>query len=205
MELRHIEIPLQNQQLEPCAQLDISLLHDSDPKRRYGFAKELVAIAGKQPAVVMERLPELLPLLDGDNQILKSTVIDIIGLLSGLDDGQAMVGHIPLLLKFLHGGELVTCNHTIATVGLIARRNAGLRRFLLDQLLDVAQVQFDTEECKAIAVGKVIEVLAAHPAAVTDLPKAGDFIARACRSQRTATVKKAIRLRKSLAKGMIFQ
>jgi hypothetical protein len=198
MKLRHIEIPQLTAETQDRHALDFGLLHSPDPKTKYGFAKELTTTAAKHPQTIYPHLPALLPLLDGDNQILKWTVIDIIGRLAAVD-AEGIVRHqVPQLLRFLQLGELIGCNHAIFALGLIAQAMPDARESILRELLRVADVQFESEECQAIAIGKVVDVLQKFESEVLQSPQAQQFVLMACASKRNATAKRAMKLQKRL-------
>jgi hypothetical protein len=201
MQLRQITIPSspQNQQQK---ELDFKLLYDRNPKVKYGFAKELTVLATQSPQVLYPHLDELIPLLDGENQIMKWTAIDIIGHLVVAEKSGKVENVLPRLFDFLEGGQLITCNHAVFALGRIAMHIPRLRPLILNALLLVDQVQFESEECHEIAVGKVIEVLKDFIPDMIQSPEALAFVQKTCRSKRPATAKKAESLRKKVAEAM---
>lgn len=64
---------------------DFKKLTSSDPKTKYGFAKELLKIGVENPLQLYKHLDILITLLDEKNNILKWTGIDLMGYLSSVD------------------------------------------------------------------------------------------------------------------------
>ncbi len=178
--------------------MDFDSLHDPDPKVRYGFAKEIATLAAKSPQTLYPRVDELLPFLDSENQILRWTVIDILGHLAAVDEAGKVENEIQRLIAFVHSGNLITCNHAIFALGSIAKYKPMTKRFILQELLKVAQDRFETEECHEIAIGKVVEVLGHFIPDVIKFPDAMQFVKTASVSSRNATAKKANQLKRRL-------
>jgi hypothetical protein len=135
---------------------DLDKLNAKDPKLKYGFAKELLKIALEKPEQLYPHLDVWTNLMTGDNSILKWTAIDIIGYLSAVDSENRVEALIPDLIKHLHGSVLITANHAIFALGLIAQHKPAFKEKIISELKAISHDQFQTEECKKIATGKVI-------------------------------------------------
>ena len=183
--------------------LGLAKLQSRDPKTKYGFAKELVQIAKDDPAFLYPWFDQLTELLDSENNILKwnaFALADILGYLSKIDSDQQIDGILPKLTNLLHSGHLITCNHAIFALGLTAQNKPAHQTAIINELLKVANDTFETETCRAIAMGKVLETL--HPFAHTikDNTEVMQFMRDAQASQRNATKNKADRLLRKLEK-----
>ncbi len=176
------------------SRFDFNKLKSKDPKIKYGFAKELLKIGAESPQQLYTHFDYLLTLLDEKNNILKWTGIDLMGYLSSVDQGNKIDGCIQPLIKLLHGGHLITCNHATFALGLIAQNKPQFKNQIFKELLLVDQGVFDTTECKNIAIGKVLEVLKSLISDIINNKVAIDFINRATENSRNATKKKAILL-----------
>jgi len=179
---------------------DFDKLKSSDPKIKYGFAKELLNIGSENPQQLYKHLDFLLKLLDEQNNILKWTGIDLMGYLSSIDQGNKIDGCIQQLVKLLHSGHLITCNHATFALGLIAQNKPQFKLKIFKELLLVDQDVFDTNECKNIAIGKVLEVFKSLISDIMNNKEAIDFINRATENSRNATKKKAILLLNKISK-----
>ena len=159
---------------------DFNKLKSSDPKIKYGCAKELLKIGAESPQQLYN--------------ILNWTGIDLMGYLSSVDQENKIDGCIQSLIKLLHGGHLITCNHSTFALGLIAQNKPQFKKKIFKELLLVDQDIFDTNECKNIAIGKVLEVFKSFISDIMNNKEARDFINRATKNSRNATKKKAILL-----------
>ena len=179
---------------------EFSKLQSPDPKVKYRFAKELLKTGTENPELLYNHLDLLITLLNERNNILKWTGIDLIGYLSAVDKGDKTDGQIKQLVKLLHGGHLITCNHAIFALGLIAQNKQQNKKKIIKELLLVDKDNFDTKECKNIATGKVLEAFKQFIPDIMDDKEAIGFINRAAKNSRNATKKKAIQLTNKIQK-----
>ena len=100
---------------------DLDKLNSQNSKIKYGFAKELLKIGSEKPEQLYEHFDYWAELMTSDNNILKWTAIDIMGYLSAVDKDNRIDSLMTDLIKLLHGGVLITCNHSIFALGLIAQ------------------------------------------------------------------------------------
>ena len=100
--------------------LDFDRLYSKDPGVKYGFTKELLNIASNNPESLYNHFDHFREMLRSDNNIIKWTAIDIIGYLSAVGVDNKTDNKINNLIKLLHDGKLITCNHAIFAPGLIA-------------------------------------------------------------------------------------
>ena len=101
--------------------LDFDRCNSKDPGIKYGFTTELLTIAANNPELLYDHFKHFRKMLKSDNNIIKWTGIDIIGYLSALDNDKKTDKKIKDLIGLLHGGKLITCNHSIFALGLIAK------------------------------------------------------------------------------------
>lgn len=179
---------------------DLDKLNSKDPKIKYGFAKELLKIAKENPEQLYEYFDYWVELMRSDNNILKWTAIDLIGHLSAVDKDNRIDSLIPDLLKHLHGGILITCNHSIFALGLIYQNKPNFREKILEELISITKDNFETDECKNIATGKVLEAVKPFVADIKNNKSVMTFIENATKSERNATRKKAEQLMKKIEK-----
>lgn len=179
---------------------DFSKLRSTDPKVKYGFAKELLKTGAENPQMLYNQLDLLISLLNEKNKVLKWTGIDLMGYLSSVDKGNKIDRQIQQLVKLLHDGHLITSNHAIFALGLIALNKREHKKKIIKELLLVDKDDFETNECKNIAKGKVLEVLKQFIPDILDDKEAIDFINRATENSRNATKKKAIELSNKIQK-----
>ncbi len=179
---------------------DLEKLNSQNPKIKYGFAKELLKIGSDNPELLYEHFDYWVELLASDNSILKWTAIDIIGYLSAVDKDNRIESLMPDLIKKLHGGVLITCNHAIFALGLIYQNKPNLKNAIIKELISIFGDKFETNECKNIAIGKVLEAIKPFVSEIKDNESVISFIENATKSDRNATKKKAEQLLKKIVK-----
>jgi hypothetical protein len=182
--------------------LDFNKLDSKDPKVKYGFTKELLKIGESDPGLLYDYFEFWTDLITSDKNIIKWTAIDILGYISSVDKDNLIPGQIGSLYKILHSGNLITCNHAIFALGLIAKNNPNQRAKIIKELVKISTDTFETEECKAIATGKVIEAIKDFPEEISANQDILRFIKNAQLSQRNATKKKADSLITKLTKEL---
>ena len=180
--------------------LDFDQLTSKDPRIKYGFTKELLNIAANNPELLYDHFEHFQKMLRSENNIIKWTAIDIIGYLSAVDVDNKIDNKINDLIRFFHGGKLITCNHAIFALGLIAKSKKKHRRKILRELIEVSNDTFETEECKNIATGKVLDVFKSFPDEVRNNEAAVEFILKATNNLRNSTKKKATQILLKLEK-----
>ena len=179
---------------------DIDKLNSQNPKIKYGFAKELVKIASENPEQLYEHFDYLAELMKSDNNILKWTAIDIIGYLSAVDKDNKIDSVMIDLFKFLHGGILITCNHSIFALGLIAQHKPKFKEKIINELIAISKDKFETNECENIATGKVLEAIKPFVSDIKNNKSVITFIENATKAERNSTKKRAEQLLKKTEK-----
>lgn len=174
--------------------LDFERLHSKDPKTKYGFIKELLRIGAINPEMLYGYFNHWNEMMLSENNIFRWTAIDIIGYLSSVDADNKTDEKINDLIGFLHSGNLITCNHAIFALGLIAQNKQQHQAKIIEEFLRIPDDMFETGECKAIAVGKVLESFKVYILDIKNDEAVLDFIRKATESQRNATKKKAFQL-----------
>lgn len=177
---------------------DFEKLESKDPKIKYGFARELLQMAKHDPGVLLPYLDVIIHHLKNKNNIIKWTAIDLIGYLSAEDNTNKTLDLIPDLVTLLHGGHLITTNHCIFALDKIADNKTEYKEYILQEFLKITNDTFDTEECKNIAVGKVLDVLKPDIKNYEHNKEVLSFIKKASVSTRNATLKKALLLLKKV-------
>lgn len=175
-------------------------LNDPDPKVRYGYGKELMALAKEQPAALYSSFDVWVEMLDNKNNIWKWTALDILGYLSAVDKGGKIDAVYPKIVKMLHGGHLITCGHAIFALGLIAQNKPEYFNKVIKEYIAISKDAFDTEECKRIAMGHVIKNLKPFVGDIKNNKPMLRFIENAAHCGRNATEKKAKLLMRKIGK-----
>jgi hypothetical protein len=166
-------------------------LSSSLPRVKFGCSKLLVLLSEADPEILYDKIDAVIELLKSENQILKWNAISILGNMARIDRDDRIKGLLPYLYKLLSSGELVTTNHAIAALGKIARNFPDKQKTAVSKLLAIEHGQFETGECKNIAIGKVVLALQMF----IDPTHAGkavlSFVERQTKNRRPATASKA--------------
>lgn len=179
-------------------QFNFEKLASKDPKIKYGFTKELLQIAASDPTILTNFYDQWDKMLKSENNIFKWTAIDIIGYLSAVDKEGKTDKKIREIIEFLHGGNMITANHAIFALGIIAQNKPGYRKKIIADLITISEDKFETEECKNIATGKVIEALKPFLEEIRKNDAVIHFLRNAVGNSRNATRKKAESLLKKI-------
>ncbi len=173
-------------------------LASTDPKVKYGCAKNLLAIAKDNPAQLYPYIDYFVKLLDNGNKILKWTAIDVIGLLSRVAEEKKIAKLLSKLFGLLNMGNMITANHAITALAEIALTQPQYLNKITEELLKIEHYNYDTAECRNIVLGKVILVIGSYFDQVKDEEAVIEFVQRQTRNTRNATKKKAEQLLKRL-------
>lgn len=179
-------------------QLNFDLLSAKDAQTRFAFLKNLMVLAEKDPNTLLPVSDQIAELLHHKNSIFQWTAIGIIGQLAAADKENITAKWYPELIKMLHCGKLITCNSAIAALGKIAAVKPEWKSGIIKEFIAISGDTFETEECKAISMGKVILEFEQFPEDIKNNKDALYFIEEAGLSQRNATRKKAEHLLKRL-------
>ena len=171
--------------------LDFTDLLSKDPKIKYPFAKKLLAFARENPAEIYPNLDFFIELLDNENKIIKWTAIDIIEILARVDRAKKIDKLMSKIFGLLSAGNLITANHAIAALTDIAMSKPEHRTEITNALLGVEHCDYDTDECRNIAIGKVILAISMYFDELDDKETTIECVRRQTKNTRNATRKKA--------------
>jgi len=176
-------------------------LSSEDPKVKYACSKNLLLTAKDNPNKLYPYIDFFVKLIENENNILKWTAIDIIGFLSKVDKGKKIDKLIDKLFSLLNTGKMITANHAIKALGNIALTKPEYQEIITNELLKVEQYNYDTDECRNIAIGNVIIAIDSYFGQLENkkVKKAIiEFIERQTKNTRNATKKKAEQFLKKL-------
>jgi hypothetical protein len=158
---------------------------------RFRCVKSLRLISEAHPILLEPWIEEIVDLLGSDNRILKWNAIAVLGNIAAADRQLLTESLMQAFYRMLSSGELITANHAIAALGKIGHAYPERREEITSQLLKVEQCSFQMEECRNIAIGKVILALEAigNPAGTDGCFL--EFARRQCNNRRSATARKA--------------
>jgi hypothetical protein len=136
---------------------DFNKLFDKNPKVKYGIAKQFKNMAQENPSELYPFLDKFIPLLDNENNVIKWTSINIIGLLAKVDKENKIDPLLSKLYKQLNCGKMITVNHIIECLMYISIAKPEYKNKITKELLKIKNYEYDTDECKNIIYGKMIE------------------------------------------------
>ncbi len=166
-------------------------LSSSDPKTKYGAAKAILGQAKTDPASLYPHAKFFEDLLECDNNILKWTAIDVVGSLAAVDTEARIAKNTGRLVSFLSAGKMITANHAIAALARFAQAYPRRREAITGELMKVERCEYDTEECRNIALGNVVLALDSYFDDIRDKQGVVAFVERQTANSRNATAKKA--------------
>ena len=180
--------------------INLADLQSDSAEVKYCCAKNLIAIAKEDPARLYPHIDTFVKLLDGENNVLKWTAIIIIGNLARVDKEKKVDRLISRLVGFLNAGKLITANNATMALAGIAIAKPRYQKQITKELLKVEHYDYDTDECRNIAMGKVIEAIGSYSSQLKDKKAVIGFAQRQTKNTRNATKKKAERLLEKLKK-----
>jgi hypothetical protein len=137
----------------------IAGLSEKQPGVKYGCSKVLRIASEKDPAALYPRFDRLAALLDSENSFIKWDGIRIVAELCRVDTGARFE---PLFRRFfapIRGPVMITANNTIGATAVIALAKPELADRIARELLKVEKAQYQTAECRNVALGGVIDSL----------------------------------------------
>lgn len=181
--------------------LDFEKLNSDDIKAKYAFTKELTQLSSTLPEKLYPYFSEFIRLLDNPNNVIKWLAIDVLGRFSAVDSENKIDDSVlQKLFDLFYNEKMITCNHAIYALGLVAEGKPGYKEKIIQKLLKVQDNDFETDECEAIATGKVLDALTPFFEELKENKSYIDFVKFATKSQRSSTRKKAEELLKKIEK-----
>jgi hypothetical protein len=180
--------------------INLADLQSDSAEVKYCCAKNLIAIAKEDPARIYPDIDTFVKLLDGDNNVLKWTAIQVIGNLARVDKESKVDRLIGKLAGFLNARKLITANNATMALAGIAIAKPQYQKRITEELLKVENYDYDTDECRNIAMGKVIEAIGSYSSQLKDKKAVIGFAQRQTKNTRNATRKKAEQLLKKTNK-----
>lgn len=180
------------------SKINLDDFSSTNAKVKYACAKQAIAISKDNPSDLYPDFEFFAKLLDSSNNILKWTAIKIIGNLSKVDKKKKIDKLLPQITGFLKSGKLITANNAILALSEIAQNKPEYSGRIIKEFLKIEDYNFDTSECKNIAIGKVLLALDKLKDRIKNRKSVLSFIERQTNNSRNATKKKAQALIKKL-------
>ena len=167
-------------------------------KIKYASTKKAIVISKENPSELYPDFDFFIELLNSENQIIKWTAIQIIGNLSKVDKKKKVDKLLPRLIRFLNCGKMITANNTILALSEIALNKPEYQEMIFKEFIKVEQYNYDTSECRNVALGKVILALGKFKREIKGQKDILEFLERQTNNTRIPVKKRAIKLLEKL-------
>ncbi len=167
-------------------------------KVKYASTKKAIAISKEDPGELYPDFDFFVELLNNENQIIKWTAIQVIGNLSKVDKKKKVDKLLPKLISFLNCGKMITANNTILALSEIALNSPEYQEMIFKEIIKVEHYNYDTPECRNVALGKVVLALGKFKDKIKDQKDILEFLERQTNNTRVSVKKKAIELLEKL-------
>jgi hypothetical protein len=158
---------------------------------KYGCLKVLRIISEKQPAVLYPEFDRLFSLLDSDNNIFKWGAILCIGNLAAVDSEGKIDRNLDKYLQPISGHVMITAANVIVGAGKIAQAKPHLAEKITRALLRVEKANYQTEECRNMALGHAVASLDLFFEHLEKPQPVVEFVKRQLHNRRNAVKMKA--------------
>ena len=165
---------------------------------KYTSTKKAIVISKENPGELYLDFDFFIELLNSENQIIKWTAIQVIGNLSKVDKKKKVDKLLPRLIGFLNCGKMITANNTILALSEIALNKPEHQEMIFKEFIKVEHYNYDTLECRNVALGKVVSVLGKFKDEIKDRKDILEFLEKQTNNTRASVKKRAIKLLEKL-------
>ncbi len=165
---------------------------------KYASTKKAIAISKEDPGKLYPDFDFFVELLNDENQIIKWTALQVIGNLSKVDKKKKVDKLLLRLIGFLNCGKMITANNTILALSEIALNKPEYQEKIFKELIKVEHYNYDTLECRNVALGKVISALSKFKEEIKDQKDILEFLKRQTNNTRVPVKKRAMKLLENL-------
>lgn len=168
---------------------------------RFAAGKALSVTAERDPCRVYPHFDRIASLLDGESKVVRWNALQIIAALAPADSDRKLDAILDKYLAFIRCGNLISAANAIRGAGRIALARLELADRIIPALLSVEAENYETAECRNVAIGHALAALEELGSAVCRRPAVAKFIRRQMANPRTAVARCAKRLTAELAAG----
>lgn len=158
---------------------------------KYTSAKVLRMLSLKEPDLLYPNVDFFIDRLHGENSILRWEAIRVVGNLARVDARDRVDQILDVYLEPIRGPVMITAATTIESAATIALAKPRLAAVITRAILKVEYGNYQTEECRNVALGHAIEALDRMFAVVDPLAEVFEFVRRQTDNPRNSTRKKA--------------
>ena len=160
---------------------------------KYACAKVLHVISEKNPCALYPRFDRFVELLRDGNKILQWEAFCIIANLSCVDSKDKFEGILDTYFAPIRGPVMITAANVIKGASTIAVAKPHLTERVVKELLRVEKGNYQTAECRNVALGHAIEALDLFFEQIEDRKPVLRLVRRQQNNTRSATRRKAER------------
>jgi hypothetical protein len=166
-------------------------LESDRPEIKYGCLKVLRLASEQSPASLYPHVARFLRLLDADNTFLKWGAILIIGNLAAVDSRRRLDRVLDKFLRPIRGPVMITAANVIGSAAKIALAKPALAETIARQILKVARAEYETNECRNVAIGHAVNSLDQFYHLIRAKRAVEQFVRRQLANSRSGTRHKA--------------
>lgn len=166
----------------------------SDKARiKYGCDKVLRIISDRNPEILYPEIELFIELLDSESTFLKWGAIHILANLAAVDSEDRIEQIFDKYFSPVPGPVLITAANVIKGAAIIALAKPELTERITGELLKVGNAQYQTAECRNIALGHTIRAFDCFYPQIKNREPVDGLVSRQLQNTRNATRKAAER------------
>ncbi|MHC4514993.1 MAG: hypothetical protein ACYTGW_01865 [Planctomycetota bacterium] len=161
------------------------------PALKYGASRILRILSEQTPELLYPRIPFFIDNLETKNTFLACDASLIVGNLSAVDSKKKIDKIFARYFAPIRGPNLIIAGNITKGAIAMARAKPWLTEDIVGELLKVEKGKYDTNECRNIAIGGVIETLNQIFVQLQRKRRVLNFVRRQLANSRPAVRKKA--------------
>jgi hypothetical protein len=158
---------------------------------KFGSSKVLRIISQKKPSVLYPSFDFFVRLLDSDNTFLKCDAIFILANLAAVDSAYRFEAIFDRYFAPIKGPTLIVAANIIGGAARIALAKPELSDRIAQELLKVESAQYQTDECRNIALGQAITSFDEFYGQIGDKERVIKLVKKQLGNTRKSTAQKA--------------
>jgi hypothetical protein len=158
---------------------------------KYGCSKVLRIISQKKPEVLYPRFDFFVQFLDSDNTFLKCDAIFILANLAAVDSANTFEAIFDRYFAPISGPVLIIATNVIGGAAKIALAKPELTDKIVDALLKVEDAEYQTAECRNVALGQAIASFEQFFEQIGDKERVRQLIKKQLTNTRKSTAQQA--------------
>ncbi len=163
---------------------------------RFGSSKVLRVLSETSPAALYPRFDFFAMQLDSKNSFLAWDALRVVANLAAVDGEGKVERLLGRYLSFIAGPQMIAAATAIAGAATIALAKPALAGRITAAILGVERAEYETDECRNVAIGHAIQALDRMFPVIADRDGVLEFVRRQAANPRSATRNKAARFLK---------